>query len=67
MMMGLEIDGPDKRQEALNEFEERFKDVPRGKISEIMSEATRKLREAAIEAIREKELKNNKLQSGLNQ
>lgn len=40
------IDSPDKRQEALNEFDEMFKDVPRGKLSEIIRETTRKLHDA---------------------
>jgi len=40
------IDGLDKKTEALNEFEDMFKDVPRADISLIMSDATRKLYEA---------------------
>ena len=40
------IDGLDKKTEALNEFEDMFKDVPRADLSIIMSDATRKLYEA---------------------
>lgn len=38
--------GPNQREESLNEFEEMFKDVPRNKLSEIISETTRKLYDA---------------------
>lgn len=40
------IDGPDKREEALNEFEDMFADVPRAELSNIISETTKKLYEA---------------------
>ena len=43
---GTMIDGPDKRQEALNEFEDMFKDVPRAKLASIIQETNRKLNEA---------------------
>ena len=38
--------GPNPREEALNEFEEAFKDVPRAELSTIISEATKKLSDA---------------------
>ena len=38
--------GPDKHEEALNEFEKAFEGVPRGKLSEILFETTQKIREA---------------------
>lgn len=55
--------GPDKRKEALAEFDEMFKDVPKGKLSEIMSEMNDKLNEAKNEALRNKELKNKQLKA----
>jgi hypothetical protein len=54
---------PNKGEEALKEFDEMFKDVPRAKLSEIISEMTGKLREAKNEALREKELKNKQLKA----
>ena len=59
--------GPDKCEEALNEFEEMFADVPKGQLSKIISETNEKLREAKNKYLQEKELKNKKLQTGLNQ
>ena len=38
--------GPNKGEEALNEFENMYKDVPRGALSDIIAETTRKLRDA---------------------
>ena len=43
---GTISDGPDKRQEALNEFEEMFAGVPKSQLSIILSETSRKLHEA---------------------
>ena len=40
------IDGPDKRQEALNEFEDMFKDVPRAKLAAIIQDTNKRLNEA---------------------
>ena len=56
--------GPNKGEEALKEFDEAFKDVPRAELSTIISETTRKLYDAKIKFLKEKELKNKKLQAG---
>ena len=52
---------PYKNQEALNEPEEPFADIPRAKLASIIQETTQKLREAKNEALRKKELKNKQL------
>ncbi|MHB8276448.1 MAG: hypothetical protein ACYDIA_02185 [Candidatus Humimicrobiaceae bacterium] len=55
--------GPNKSEEARNEFKEMFGDVPRAKLSEIAMEMTRKLREAKTKYQQEKDLKNKQLQA----
>ena len=55
--------GPDKRQEALNEFEDMFKDVPRAKLAAIIQDTNKRLNEAKNEFLMKKELKNKQLQA----
>ena len=55
--------GPDKGREALKEFEDEYKDIPRAELSEIIAETTRKLREAKNGALMIKKLKNKQLQA----
>ena len=55
--------GYDKGKEALKEFDETFKDVPKGELSRILSETTQKLRDAKDKFLKEKELKNKQLKA----